>query len=176
MTRQQWITCIKRNYSLSIEQWDSFLLRSVGRCMICINDFKNVRDCHTDHDHQSGRVRGLLCHDCNVALTWVERGYIGSWHPNYSRWEDMVDAGATTAYATQSAYRHGYIHTEYWEWLMQVLNYLESYPHINKVLEIFELECPDVLPNNDPCDEVWNAAMALNYKQNVVLKDRRFSK
>lgn len=41
------------------------LKRANGRCEICGNS--RARLC-VDHDHESGRVRGVLCHSCNSAL------------------------------------------------------------------------------------------------------------
>jgi len=36
------------------------------RCGICLTPFDGVP--RIDHDHLTGEVRGLLCHNCNVAL------------------------------------------------------------------------------------------------------------
>ena len=42
-----------------------------GGCAICGAKPK-TRRLHVDHDHKTGKVRGLLCHRCNRALpTWV---------------------------------------------------------------------------------------------------------
>jgi hypothetical protein len=42
-----------------------------GHCALCPNTPK-TRRLHVDHDHATGKVRGLLCHRCNRALpTWV---------------------------------------------------------------------------------------------------------
>lgn len=38
-----------------------------GRCAICPRELTLVK-AHTDHNHVTGRVRGLLCNSCNVAL------------------------------------------------------------------------------------------------------------
>lgn len=39
-----------------------------GKCAICLEEPKTVRGLHVDHCHQTGKVRGLLCHCCNTAL------------------------------------------------------------------------------------------------------------
>ena len=35
--------------------------------MICKNESNN-KSLHIDHCHDSGKVRGLLCHGCNTAI------------------------------------------------------------------------------------------------------------
>lgn len=40
-----------------------------GTCAICKSpDPKGKGKFHVDHCHSTGRVRGLLCHACNLAL------------------------------------------------------------------------------------------------------------
>lgn len=42
-----------------------------GHCALCPATPK-TRRFSVDHDHATGRVRGLLCHRCNRALpTWI---------------------------------------------------------------------------------------------------------
>ena len=44
-------------------------LRSVSHCQACGSDIdSSTRYHHIDHCHDSGRVRGVLCHGCNTAL------------------------------------------------------------------------------------------------------------
>lgn len=53
---------IKRNYGLTVEEYDEIM---VGPCGICgIED--DVK--HLDHCHATGTVRGPLCQNCNRAL------------------------------------------------------------------------------------------------------------
>lgn len=65
---------LKRHYGISIEEYESIAISQDGRCAICRCPPKRVkrravayRLC-VDHDHATGRVRGLLCNDCNRAL------------------------------------------------------------------------------------------------------------
>ena len=58
----------ERRYGITQEQFDQMLLDQNNRCKICDNDFKNSKDTHIDHCHNTNRVRGLLCNSCNMAL------------------------------------------------------------------------------------------------------------
>jgi hypothetical protein len=56
---------LKRKYQLTDEQVDRLLSqRTSGLCAIC----DKRRRLNIDHDHSSGKVRGLLCTTCNHAL------------------------------------------------------------------------------------------------------------
>lgn len=40
-----------------------------GRCAICGTDNTGKRRCfHVDHNHDTGKIRGLLCGNCNSGL------------------------------------------------------------------------------------------------------------
>jgi len=57
-----------KNYGLSPEQLARF---DSGRCDICGGECSG-RTAHIDHDHDTGMVRGLLCHGCNVAIGMIK--------------------------------------------------------------------------------------------------------
>jgi hypothetical protein len=44
-----------------------------GRCAICREACGTGRHLAVDHDHSSGRIRGLLCFRCNTSLARYER-------------------------------------------------------------------------------------------------------
>lgn len=49
-------------------EYQVILARQSGGCAIC-NAVPEYR-LRVDHCHETGRVRGLLCHSCNVGLGW----------------------------------------------------------------------------------------------------------
>lgn len=54
-------------YGLTEEQFRRMYLDQKGLCAICPKRMSG-RDCHIDHDHVTGKVRGLLCSSCNTGL------------------------------------------------------------------------------------------------------------
>ena len=65
---------LKKAYGLTVEQYDVLLESQGGKCAICRADNNGIavsgRQIHfaVDHDHNTGRVRGLLCTKCNHGL------------------------------------------------------------------------------------------------------------
>lgn len=53
-------------YGLSIEKYEALLETQNGFCAIC--NTSSHRSLVVDHCHLTQKVRGLLCHDCNLAL------------------------------------------------------------------------------------------------------------
>lgn len=59
---------LKNLYGLTVEQFDELNLKQGGLCLICGQPEPVSAQLHVDHDHDSGRVRGLLCIHCNTGL------------------------------------------------------------------------------------------------------------
>ncbi len=61
---------LKAAYGMTIEDYDSMLRQQGGACAICRREPStgNGKVLHVDHDHATGRVRGLLCTNCNTGL------------------------------------------------------------------------------------------------------------
>lgn len=62
---------LKRNYGLTLQTYNTMLLGQNGGCAICERK-PGKRPLHVDHNHVTGKVRGLLCHQCNWYLGTVE--------------------------------------------------------------------------------------------------------
>ena len=60
-----------RKYGLSISGYDLILSSQNGVCAICGKPPKKNR-LHIDHDHRTGKVRGLLCFRCNYGMGWFQ--------------------------------------------------------------------------------------------------------
>lgn len=50
------------------EEYDSIIAAQGGACAICAVALPTGRGRHLDHDHVTGRVRGILCGPCNIGI------------------------------------------------------------------------------------------------------------
>jgi hypothetical protein len=56
---------LKNNYGLTLEEFSGMILEQNSCCKICKENMDNPQ---VDHCHTTGKVRGLLCRDCNISL------------------------------------------------------------------------------------------------------------
>lgn len=59
---------LKRKYGMTIEDYDRMLAAQGGGCAICGRPPRDDISLHVDHDHETERIRGLLCFPCNNTL------------------------------------------------------------------------------------------------------------
>lgn len=62
-----------KTYGVSLKEVEEIFIKQKGKCAICRQEGFKMRDVHKsslnlDHCHNTGQVRGLLCHNCNRAL------------------------------------------------------------------------------------------------------------
>ena len=55
----------QKKYGISTEVYDHMYELQQGKCAICSTHWEQL---HVDHDHETGKVRELLCISCNVLL------------------------------------------------------------------------------------------------------------
>jgi hypothetical protein len=58
---------LKLVFNMTVDEYDAILEYQGGICAICDHPPK-TRRLSVDHDHKTGLIRGLLCHQCNRAL------------------------------------------------------------------------------------------------------------
>jgi len=55
-------------YGITLDKRSSLLRAQSGKCAICSVTDTTERPLFVDHDHVTGHVRGLICHNCNTLL------------------------------------------------------------------------------------------------------------
>jgi hypothetical protein len=71
-----------RQLGVTDEEYARLLAAQGGHCVLCPNTPK-TRRLHVDHDHATGKVRGLLCYVCNRSLPASRDAY---WHEDAARY------------------------------------------------------------------------------------------
>ena len=59
-----------QKYDMTLDHWNMLYKRQKGRCAIC----KAIpeRGLCVDHNHKTGHNRGLLCHNCNAGIGFLQ--------------------------------------------------------------------------------------------------------
>lgn len=65
-TESKWATVYAR-YGITKFDWEDMYEAQDEKCALCLSKATEI-----DHDHKTGRVRGLLCFSCNVALHKID--------------------------------------------------------------------------------------------------------
>lgn len=64
---------IAQAYGMSKAQYECILETQRNCCALCLREFDdNKKRPVLDHDHQTGRARGLVCIPCNSALAFID--------------------------------------------------------------------------------------------------------
>jgi hypothetical protein len=59
---------LRRKYGITLEDYEATLEAQGGGCKICGDPPPEGGSLHVDHDHVTGKIRGLLCFRCNNAI------------------------------------------------------------------------------------------------------------
>lgn len=61
---------LRKNYGITPDQHAAQLAAQGGNCAVCKASLgeKSPQTVHVDHCHATGKLRGILCGNCNVAL------------------------------------------------------------------------------------------------------------
>lgn len=67
---------LKRKYGITLEQYESMFAAQLGKCAICKRSEGTGVDkrvfLHVDHCHETQKVRGLLCSQCNRGIGFLK--------------------------------------------------------------------------------------------------------
>ena len=63
---------LKNKFNITIEKYETILKEQGGVCSVCRGENPSGNRLAVDHNHETGQVRGLLCHKCNTALGYAD--------------------------------------------------------------------------------------------------------
>lgn len=63
---------LRTKYGISLKDYKNMWTEQEGKCKICGKykpiDGKTIEKLCVDHNHESGKIRGLICFNCNAAI------------------------------------------------------------------------------------------------------------
>lgn len=65
---------LKSRFGISLLDYNRLMEKQKGTCAICgKTPEQNQKMLAVDHDHKSGRIRGLLCSKCNLCIGYIDK-------------------------------------------------------------------------------------------------------
>ncbi len=61
-----------RTYGITTEAYKILIDQQNNKCLCCEEIFGSELSPHLDHDHKTGKIRGVLCHKCNTGIGLFE--------------------------------------------------------------------------------------------------------
>lgn len=61
-------SALRRSYGITLKEYDAMLAQQGGTCAICFGPPNLKGRFFVDHDHETNKVRSLLCGTCNAGL------------------------------------------------------------------------------------------------------------
>jgi hypothetical protein len=88
-------THIMRKFGMTTEEYENLLLVQNGVCAICENPCETGMNLAVDHNHTTGKIRALLCKNCNTAIGLLKENTDTMTKAiNYLQFHSMVDASS----------------------------------------------------------------------------------
>lgn len=67
-----WARNLRVKFGITPEEYYALLEEQNGVCAICLGVNKDGKRLSVDHNHDTGKVRGLLCQRCNLCIGQFE--------------------------------------------------------------------------------------------------------
>jgi len=66
-------TALRKDHGISLVKYEALLNKQEGACAICKQPLtENKKHLDVDHDHTTGKIRGLLCNSCNRGIGFLK--------------------------------------------------------------------------------------------------------
>jgi hypothetical protein len=78
--RERWINNkLKKRFGITYDQYKIILLSQGNKCAICgRTPEENKKMLAVDHNHTTGKNRGLLCSSCNICIGFIEKNNLST--------------------------------------------------------------------------------------------------
>ena len=65
---------LRHKFNISLADYDQMIEDQDNKCLICQKQLgQDERNDPVDHNHKTGKIRGVLCINCNLRLGWYEK-------------------------------------------------------------------------------------------------------